>query len=140
MDKATILKQIKEVLSSSNSKDENIMSEVKKLLIENDFKSSDLINGFEVWELNYPFEDPFFTHAVDNDGNYIEKYILELNISMLEDELTSLLSVLDKELDHKITYADLIKANELKHSIDKITKDLNYKKKILAEARDYNKD
>ena len=140
MDKATVLKQIKEVLSLSNSKDENIMSEVKKLLIENDFKSSDLINGFEVWELKYPFEDPFITHAVDNDGNYIEKYILELNISMIEDELTSLLSVLDEELDHKITYADLIKANELKHSIDKITKDLNYKKKILAEARDYNKD
>jgi len=140
MDKATILKQIKEVLSSSNSKDENIMSEVKKLLIENDFKSSDLINGFEVWELKYPFEDPFIAYAVDNDGNYIEKYVLELNISMIEDELASLLSALDKELGPKITYADLIKTNELKHSIDKITKDLNYKKKILAEARDYNKD
>lgn len=140
MDKASILKQIKETLSSSNSKDENIMNGVKKLLIENDFKSSDLINGFEVWELKYTFEDPFVTHAVDNNGNYIEKYILELNISMIEDELASLLSVLDKELGPKITYADLIKANELKHSIDEITKDLNYKKKILAEARDYNKD
>lgn len=140
MDKATVLKQIKEALSSSNSKDENIMSRVKSLLIENDFKSSDLISGFEVWELNYTFEGPFFTHAVDNDGNYIEKYILELNISMIEDELASLISVLDKELGPKITYADLIKANELKHSIDEITEDLNYKKKILAEARDYNKD
>ena len=101
-------------------------------------KNGDSLTEYEIEKVLRIYSRVYFDIIVPIADILVE--MIDDIISMIEDELTSLLSVLDKELDHKITYADLIKANELKHSIDKITKDLNYKKKILAEARDYNKD